>query len=114
MKQTAKSNWSQGGTEHQHQNTPKATHLEAADRIQQRRKEYEYRLCDDVWASVETRHSIKLSIKIIRNREWRWGVRGAELGGPMGRAAGLQTRCQSFTLQDAGRGGEVMFTCSYA
>ena len=36
---------------------------------------------------------------------------GAELGGLLGRAAGLQTRCQSFTLQREG-GGEVMFTCS--
>lgn len=47
------------------------------------------------------------------------GGAGAELGGLLGRAAGLQTRCQSFTLQDrmeGGKGGgrrEVTLTCSY-
>lgn len=47
------------------------------------------------------------------------GGAGAELGGLLGRAAGLQTRCQSFTLQDTTEGGtgggrrEVMFTCNY-
>lgn len=44
----------------------------------------------------------------------------AELGGLLGRAAGLRTRCQSFTLQNTaeggkgGRRGEVMFICSCA
>lgn len=48
------------------------------------------------------------------------GGAGAELGGLLGRAVGLQTRCQSFTLQDTTVGGkgsgrrEVMFICSCA
>lgn len=39
LKKPAKSNWSQGGTERQHQNPPKTTHLETVDRIEQNRKE---------------------------------------------------------------------------
>lgn len=34
------------------------------------------------------------------------GGAGAELGGLLGRAAGFQTRCQSFTLQDMMEGGK--------
>lgn len=34
------------------------------------------------------------------------GGAGAELGGLLGRAAGLQTRCQSFTVQDRTEGGK--------
>lgn len=37
IKQPAKSNWSLGGTEHQHQHPPKTTHLETPDRIEQNR-----------------------------------------------------------------------------